>query len=91
MSYMKRLMDEHGICESYIDAQETAMNTAKDQIRELEKLIEGLADLVADDHYGCDLYSDHKCDLLDYGEWQIKYQHGLIRKAKQVIEESEGE
>jgi len=65
VSYMKRLMDEHGICESYIDAQ--------------------------DDHYGCDLYSDHKCDLLDYGEWQIKYQHGLIRKAKQVIEESEGE
>ena len=82
-------MDEHGICQAYIESQETALNTAKDKTRELEKLIEGLADLVADDHYGCDLYSDHKCDLYWTMETQIKYQHGLIRKAKQAIEESE--
>ena len=54
--------------------------------RELLRLIEGLADLVADDHYGCDLSSDHKCDHMDYGDWQIKYQHGLVREAKQAIE-----
>jgi len=27
--------------------------------------------------------------VLGDGEWQIRYQHGLIRKAKQAIEESE--
>ena len=42
MSHMKRLMDEHGICEAYIESQETALNTAKDKIQELEKLIEVL-------------------------------------------------
>ena len=91
MGHMKRLLEEnpHGICESYIDSQETAMNTAKDQIRELEKLIGELVDLVDIDHYQCDLYSDKKCYVLGDGEWQIRYQHGLIRKAKQAIEESE--
>ena len=35
MSYMKRLMDEHGICEAYIESRETSLNTAKDKIQEL--------------------------------------------------------
>ena len=91
MSYMKRVMDEHGICEAYIESQETALNTAKDKTRELEKLIEELVDLVEIDHYRCALYNDYECVLMDYGDWQIKYQHGLILKAKQVIEESESQ
>ena len=35
MSHMKRLMDEHGICQAYIESQETALNTAKDKILQL--------------------------------------------------------
>ena len=54
--------------------------------RELLRLIEGLADLVAEDHYRCALYNDYECVLMDYGDWQIKYQHGLVREAKQAIE-----
>jgi len=44
MSYMKRVMDEHGICEAYIESQETALNTAKDQIQELKDQNRELAD-----------------------------------------------
>ena len=54
---------------------------------ELLEPLEALVDIVEDDHYKCDIDSDEECHLLADGEWQIKYQHGALRQAKQAIKQ----
>lgn len=47
--------------------------------------LEALVDIVEDDHYKCDIDSDEECHLLADGGWQIKYQHGALRQAKEYL------
>jgi len=54
------------------------------------ELLEALVGLVEDEHYKCDLDSDEECKLLEDGEWQIEYQHGAVRRAKQYIANAKG-
>ena len=52
------------------------------------RIIEQMLSIMEDDHYKCDLESDDDCDLMGMGdsEWQIEYNHGLLREAKQLLE-----
>ena len=77
MSYIKMSMDEHGICEAYIESQETALNTAKGHIQELLS--------VADyNHSACDWQSDTECRAERYGEGTAE-QHRVFRDALVAI------
>jgi hypothetical protein len=55
---------------------------------DLMGIIERMYSILEDDHYKCDLESDEECDLMGMGdsEWQIEYNHGLLREAKQLLE-----
>ena len=55
---------------------------------DLIRIIEQMLSILEDDHYKCDLESDEECDLMGMGdsEWQIEYNHGLLREAKQLLE-----
>jgi len=58
------------------------------------RIIERMLSILEDDHMGCNLESDEDCKLMGMGasEWQIEYHHGLLREARQILENDvEGE
>ena len=53
---------------------------------ELIEALEVMLRLVIYDHLDCDTSDDQYCRLMEEpGAWQIGYQHGAIRQARQVI------
>tara|TARA_R100001143_G_C3340547_1_gene124017 strand:+ start:357 stop:608 length:252 start_codon:yes stop_codon:yes gene_type:complete len=53
------------------------------------EVLEVLLGLVIYDHLSCDIDSDEFCRFIEEpGAWQIGYQHGAIRQARQIITEA---
>ena len=53
------------------------------------EVLEVLLGLVIYDHLSCDTSDDQYCKLMEEpGAWQIGYQHGAIRQARQIITEA---
>ena len=53
-----------------------------------KRIIEQMLSILEDDHMGCNLESDEDCKLMGMGdsEWQIEYNHGLLREARQILD-----
>lgn len=72
----------HSVTEEIVDI---------DEATELFSVVEALLDMVEDDHYKCNIDSDEMCHNMDEeDQWQIAYQHGAIRAAKQAIAKAKG-
>ena len=58
---------------------------------DLMRIIEQMLEILEEDHMNCNLESDEECELMGMGdsEWQIEYNHGLLREARQILEKGE--
>ena len=58
---------------------------------DLMRIIEQMLEILEEDHMNCNLESDEECELMGMGdsEWQIEYNHGLLREASQILEKGE--
>ena len=57
------------------------------------RIIEQMLEILENDHMNCNLESDEVCRLMGMGdsEWQIEYNHGLLREARQIVDKGEND
>ena len=69
----------------------TRLKATLDRYQAMQPIIEQMLELLEVDHMKCDLASAEECELMGMGdsEWQIEYNHGLLREARQILEKAE--